>query len=63
LTPRDGKDDYLVLHPETGALRVWINEGSGGGTGWRFKEIGQIASGLGPGARVRIADIDGDGVG
>ena len=25
--------------------------------------MGEIASGLGPGRRVRIADIDGDGVG
>lgn len=61
---RDDLDDYLVLDPVTGALRVWLNEGrdSGSATRWKFKEMGQIASGLGPGARVRMADIDGDGV-
>lgn len=62
---RDDLDDYLVLDPVTGALSVWLNEGrdSGFASGWKFKEMGQIASGLGPGARVRMADIDGDGVG
>lgn len=62
---RDGLDDYLVLDPVTGALSVWLNEGRGSGVAsrWKFKEMGQIASGLGSGARVRMADIDGDGVG
>lgn len=62
---RDDLDDYLVLDPITGALSVWLNEGrdSGVASGWKFKEMGQIASGLGPGTRVRMADIDGDGVG
>ncbi|OBT86037.1 hypothetical protein VE02_05546 [Pseudogymnoascus sp. 03VT05] len=51
---RDDLDDYLVLDPVIGALSVWLNEGrdSGVATGWKFKEMGQIASGLGPGDMV-----------
>jgi hypothetical protein len=29
---------------------------------WKWTPIGSIATGLGPGANVRFADIDGDGV-
>ena len=60
----DGLDDYLVLDPKTGQIKAFLNEGKDDGSqrGWKFKSIGQIASGLGPGHRVRIADIDGDGV-
>lgn len=45
-------------------MSVWLNDGPDPNfsTGWKFKEIGSIASGLGPGKNVRIADIDGDGV-
>lgn len=59
----DGKDDYLVLDPKTGALKVWLNAGPDDNfaSGWRFDDIGQIASGLGRGDHVRFADIDGDG--
>ncbi|EGX89576.1 lipolytic protein G-D-S-L family [Cordyceps militaris CM01] len=61
----DGYDDYLVLDPETGALTAHLLVPGGGGEsqygGYMFKPVGQIASGLGPGKNVRIADIDGDG--
>lgn len=61
---RDGYDDYLDLNPETGALKAYLNKGEADDQdyGWKFNPIGEIASGLGPGHRVRIADIDGDGV-
>lgn len=54
----------LVLDPVTGAFSVWVNEGRESGTpsGWKFKEIGQIASRLRSGARARMADINNDGV-
>ncbi|KAI9170782.1 hypothetical protein HJFPF1_00255 [Paramyrothecium foliicola] len=59
----DGKDDYLVVDPKSGELTAYLNEGpdSSRPEGWRWKPIGSIASGLGPGANVRFADIDGDG--
>ena len=62
---RDGKDDYLVLDPKSGELTVFLNEGEDRASepyNWRWKPIGSIASGLGPGRNVRFADIDGDGV-
>ncbi|KFY10346.1 hypothetical protein V491_07693, partial [Pseudogymnoascus sp. VKM F-3775] len=42
---------------------VWVNEGRESATpsGWKFKEIGQIASRLRSGARARMADINNDG--
>ncbi|EXL92374.1 hypothetical protein NOF04DRAFT_16014 [Fusarium oxysporum II5] len=55
----DGLDDYLDLDPKTGLLKAYLN--LGGESEWKFRPIGTIASGLGPGKRVRIADIDGDG--
>lgn len=63
-TNRDGKDDYLVLDPKTGELTVYLNGGIDEGSeyGWKWNPIGSIATGLGPGANVRFADIDGDGV-
>jgi hypothetical protein len=56
----DGLDDYLVLNPVTGALTAFINLGSNSNIRW--SSTGVIANGRGPGANVRIADIDGDGV-
>jgi hypothetical protein len=60
----DGKADYLVLDPITGKLTAALNMGPAPNTpeGWLWNPIGTIASGLGPGARVTFADIDGDGV-
>ncbi|PNP41723.1 hypothetical protein TGAMA5MH_06316 [Trichoderma gamsii] len=59
----DGIDDYLVTDPKTGELTAYLNEGAStvNQYNWLFKPIGSIASGLGPGANVRFADIDGDG--
>lgn len=60
---RDGLDDYLDLDPKTGELKAYLNLGFDvEKRNWPFRPIGTIASGLGPGHRVRIADIDGDGV-
>ncbi|KAH6949082.1 SGNH hydrolase-type esterase domain-containing protein, partial [Fusarium avenaceum] len=55
----DGLDDYLDLDATTGELKAYINLGEE--RDWKFRAIDTIASGLGPGKRVRIADIDGDG--
>jgi hypothetical protein len=63
---RDHKDDYLVLDPKTGALKAWLNRGPDPlniADQWHWEPTGEIATGLGPGANVRFADIDGDGVG
>ncbi|KAL0929864.1 uncharacterized protein CTRU02_215073 [Colletotrichum truncatum] len=58
----DGLDDYLDLDPKTGLLKAYLNLGFDVvDRSWPFRPIGTIASGLGPGHRVRIADIDGDG--
>ncbi|KAF4990980.1 hypothetical protein FDECE_14187 [Fusarium decemcellulare] len=59
----DGLDDYLDLDDKTGLLKAYLNDGEDKNSdyGWKFKSIGTIASGLGPGRRVRISDIDGDG--
>ncbi|KAL4939991.1 hypothetical protein BDV06DRAFT_224534, partial [Aspergillus oleicola] len=59
----DGMADYLVLDPETGELTAYLNEGADEDfdNNWRWNPIGSIATGLGPGANVRFADIDGDG--
>src|ERR1700744_1939631 len=61
---RDGKADYLVLDPKTGALNASLNDGPAENTPekWHWSPIGQVASGLGPGKYVHFADIDGDGV-
>ena len=57
----DGKDDYLVVDPISGAVQAWLNAGgdSAAGPGWVAR--GQIASGVAPGSWVHFADIDGDG--
>nr|UMZ45332.1 hypothetical protein [Paramyrothecium sp.] len=61
----DGLADYLDIDPKTGRINAYLNLGENidpnDGPRWGFKSIGTIASGLGPGKRVRIADIDGDG--
>ncbi|KAL6864240.1 SGNH hydrolase-type esterase domain-containing protein [Trichoderma novae-zelandiae] len=59
----DGIDDYLVINPKTGKLIVYLNQGPSKANkyNWLFKPIGSLHEGLGPGANVRFADIDGDG--
>lgn len=55
----DGKDDFCIVHPDTGGLVVYINDGAQpNGWGWKKKE--NVASGIGgPGKNVRLADLDG----
>ncbi|MFC4049851.1 GDSL-type esterase/lipase family protein [Actinomadura syzygii] len=59
----DGRDDYLVVDDDSGAVRAWINAGGDqdGKPGWI--ERGQIASGVKLDAQegIDFADIDGDG--
>lgn len=57
----DGRDDYLWVHPLTGALTLYLNGGysADGGVNWIFK--GQVATGVGDGPGVMFADINGDG--
>ena len=56
----DGRADYLVVDPETGAVDAWVNNGMEvpGGGGWIPK--GRIASGVAPGSMVRFADFNND---
>ncbi|MFC5718580.1 FG-GAP-like repeat-containing protein [Streptomyces gamaensis] len=55
----DGKADYLVVEDD-GSVRAWVNHGGDGHGGW--SDYGLIATGTGaPGAKVRFADVDGDG--
>jgi lysophospholipase L1-like esterase len=58
----DGRDDYLWVHPISGAVTLYINGGysTNGGVQWISK--GQIATGVGDGAGVIFADINGDGL-
>ncbi|KAK5000912.1 hypothetical protein LTR66_000329 [Elasticomyces elasticus] len=59
----DGKADFLIVNPTTGAVDCYINGGANTNAngGWIWIPRGQIASGIGAGAGVRFADIDGDG--
>lgn len=58
-------DDYLVVDPKKGSVRVWWNYGpdKNWSNGWKFVEGGVIASGV-PHANLntlRFPDINGDG--
>ena len=58
-------DDYLVVDPSNGSVRVWWNFGPDDSwyNGWKFVEGGEIASGV-PHANLdtlRFPDINGDG--
>ncbi|KAF2872785.1 hypothetical protein BDV95DRAFT_398340 [Massariosphaeria phaeospora] len=57
----DGRDDYLWVHPNTGAAILYLNGGYSveGGVNWISK--GEIATGIGEAAGVMFADINGDG--
>ncbi|MFD3655193.1 FG-GAP-like repeat-containing protein, partial [Streptomyces sp. NPDC058620] len=51
--------DYVIVDPD-GAMRVWLNQGGTGTSGWT--SAGQIASGVGvPADQVRFADANADG--
>ena len=58
-----GTDDYLWADPKTGGLTMYRNSGyrgyNGGSLSW--DPWGPIADGLGDGAGVILADLDGDG--
>ncbi|MFI5867352.1 FG-GAP repeat domain-containing protein [Streptomyces sp. NPDC051546] len=60
----DGDDDYYItVHPDTGAVTLWENQGASGApdSGWAWQPRGRIASGVGArGENVRFADVDGD---
>ncbi|KAH7114166.1 SGNH hydrolase-type esterase domain-containing protein [Dactylonectria estremocensis] len=59
----NGRDDYIVIDPLDGGMRGWLNGGPGDNEyGWNFLPQGRIfQGGIGPGANVRLADVDGDG--
>ncbi len=55
----DGKADYVIVSPVNGQLQVWLNQGGDGAGGWSSMIV--FATGLAPGANVRLADVNGDG--
>jgi hypothetical protein len=57
----DGRDDYLIIDIESGAVQAWRNIGGdqNGQPGWIA--LGQIASGVDGVPRPVFADMDGDG--
>jgi len=62
----DGRADYLVMNATTGATRAYLSKPTSvdaqtGKRTFTFKDVGPIASGVGPAAQVRWADLDGDG--
>ncbi|KAL3470226.1 hypothetical protein BJX99DRAFT_264439 [Aspergillus californicus] len=54
----DGRDDYLTIG-DNGEVNAWLNTGTGDTPVWVPQ--GQIASGIGAAAGVRIADLNKDG--
>lgn len=59
----DGKADYLVVDPVTGAVHAWLNMGGTYGN-WGWNDMGVIAVGVGADPRnttVSFADVNGDG--
>ena len=60
----DGRADYIIVDPTSGALSVYLNGGqnSAAPNGWVWYPKGQIASGVGPGSTVRFGDINDDGL-
>ena len=59
----DGRDDYLIVDPDTSAVHFWKNGGPLADGKWLWIDEGRVASGggLGKGKGVRFADLDGDG--
>lgn len=56
----DGKDDFNIVDPKSGAITLYLNGGAQIGGGWGWVPVGSIASGIGgPGSAVRLADMDG----
>jgi hypothetical protein len=58
----DGLADYLIVDEKSGAVHFWRNGGpnSAAPGGWNWYDLGQVASGIGEGAGVQFADINGD---
>ncbi|KAI4262170.1 MAG: hypothetical protein L6R42_002647 [Xanthoria sp. 1 TBL-2021] len=69
----DGRDDYVslasnaafcIVDPKSGAIILYKNGGPHPKGGWIWVAANEgkpIATGLGPGRNVRLADMDGDG--
>lgn len=58
----DGRVDYLWLNETNGAVIAYLNAGSGNKMSWVPLNNGNpIASGGGPSAGVRFADVSGSG--
>ncbi|KAL8735840.1 MAG: hypothetical protein Q9181_002669 [Wetmoreana brouardii] len=58
----DGKDDFCIVDPKSGAITLYKNGGPQPNGDWGWIPTGQIATGIGgPGSAVRLADMDGDG--
>ncbi|MEV0026651.1 GDSL-type esterase/lipase family protein [Streptomyces atroolivaceus] len=56
----DGRDDYLVVDRDTGAVKAWLNRGGDTTTTSGWIERGQIASGVDGEGWPYFADVDGD---
>ncbi|WP_113699333.1 trypsin-like serine protease [Nonomuraea lactucae] len=61
----DGRDDYLIVNPRTGAVHAWWNNGGdrpdgNGGTLPGWVDGGRIAKGVSDGRRVLFADVNCD---
>ncbi|KAJ6438913.1 Lipase 1 [Purpureocillium lavendulum] len=61
----DGLEDYMVVNPKNGAVKIWWNYGPDDKwvNGWNFVDGGEIATGV-PHANLdtlRFPDINGDG--
>ncbi|KAJ6439023.1 Lipase 1 [Purpureocillium lavendulum] len=61
----DGLEDYMVINPKNGAVKIWWNYGPDESwvNGWKFVEGGEIATEV-PHANwetLRFPDINGDG--
>ncbi|KAK1448624.1 hypothetical protein CMEL01_07939 [Colletotrichum melonis] len=61
----DGLEDYMIVNPQNGAVKIWWNYGADESwvNGWKFIDGGQIASGVPHAnwATLRFPDINGDG--
>ncbi|KAL8637044.1 MAG: hypothetical protein Q9228_005642, partial [Teloschistes exilis] len=58
----DGKEDFCIIDPKTGAITLYKNGGQQPDGSWGWIPTGPIFNGIGgPGRAVRLADMDGDG--
>ena len=64
LVDGDRKQDFNIVDPKSGSIIHYKNGGQqpDGKWSWNLSNNGRpIATGLGPGRNVRLADMDGDG--